>query len=243
MAFKESLKEEVRKKSDCRCVMCQKPFVEIHHIIPQAENGPDTIDNAVALCAYCHNLIGDSPSKRKQLKEMRESWYKIVEAKKKSRIIEKHHVYEKLKVVHKKEKSTAPKLVIYHVVYEKEDFKDAANAIIELTREAIKKYKSKRRVLYLDIDGHRLPNGAFDHDMWELQYDFILQNLIHYYSEIHMPLASIENPYEQINDSIPEKFIIYEEEEIPEELKKYEGTILKNTEVIEIEKQQLEKIS
>ena len=28
-----------------------------------------------------------------------------------------------------------------------------------------------------------------------------------------------------------------------EELKKYEGTILKNTEVIEIEKQQLEKIS
>lgn len=63
MAFKESLKKEVRMKSDGRCVLCHKPFVDIHHIIPQKENGSDTSDNAVALCAYCHDLIGDNPQK------------------------------------------------------------------------------------------------------------------------------------------------------------------------------------
>lgn len=136
MAFKESLKEIVRKKSDGRCVICCKPFVEIHHIIPQSENGPDTIDNAVALCAYCHELLGDSPSKRKKLKEMRDSWYEIVEAKKKSRIIENHYVHEKLKFLHEDKNTNGSKITIYHIVYENETFKDAANTIIELTREA-----------------------------------------------------------------------------------------------------------
>ena len=136
MVFKESLKEIVRKKSDGRCVICCKPFVEIHHIIPQSENGPDTIDNAVALCAYCHELLGDSPSKRKKLNEMRDSWYEIVEAKKKSRIIENHYVHEKLKFLHEDKNTNGSKITIYHIVYENETFKDAANTIIELTREA-----------------------------------------------------------------------------------------------------------
>ena len=64
MAFKERLKKEVRIKSDGRCVICHNPFVDIHHIKPQAEGGEDTIDNAVALCAYCHDLFGANPTKR-----------------------------------------------------------------------------------------------------------------------------------------------------------------------------------
>lgn len=225
MAFKESLKAEVRRKSDGRCALCHKPFVEIHHIISQAENGPDTFDNAIALCAYCHDLLGDNPSKRKQLKEIRDSWYEIVEAKKK----ERHYVYEKIKVVHEAKPDNNPMIAIYHVVYENENFHDAANAIIELTRETQKKDKKKRRALYLDIDGHRLKNGAFDQDMWELQYNFILQNMIHYYTEVHLPLISIKNPYEQINDLIPDKFIIYEEDEVPKDLKEHAGSILTTT--------------
>ena len=58
MAFTEKLKKEVRNNSDGRCVVCHKPFVEIHHIIPQNEGGPDVYDNAVALCAYCHDIHG-----------------------------------------------------------------------------------------------------------------------------------------------------------------------------------------
>ncbi|MCI8466686.1 MAG: HNH endonuclease [Bacilli bacterium] len=235
MAFKESLKEIVRKKSDGRCVICCKPFVEIHHIIPQSENGPDTIDNAVALCAYCHELLRDSPSKRKKLKEMRDSRYEIIEAKKKSRIIENHYVHEKLKFLHEDKHSNGSKIAIYHVVYENETFKDAANAIIELTREAQKQHPNKIRVLYLDIDGHRLENGAFDHDMLELQYNFIMKNISHYYSEINIPLISCKNKFKQANDPLPDDFIVYEENEIPEELKHCAGTML--TQIYKTEKE------
>lgn len=113
------------------------------------------------MCAYCHNLLGNNPSKRKQLKEIRDSWYEIVEGNKK----ERHYIYEKNKVVHEAKTDNNPMIIIYYVVYESKNFRDAANAIIELTREAQKKDKNKKRSLYLDIDGHRLEKGAFDQDM------------------------------------------------------------------------------
>ena len=53
--------------------------------------------------------------------------------------------------------------------------------------------------------------------------------MIHYYTEIHMPLGSIKNSYEQINDLIPDKFIIYEEDEVPKDLKEHAGSILTTT--------------
>lgn len=46
MGFSEKVKEEARRKSGFRCVICQEPFVEVHHIIPQNEGGEDTIENA-----------------------------------------------------------------------------------------------------------------------------------------------------------------------------------------------------
>lgn len=30
------------------------PYLEVHHVIPLAEGGPDTPDNAVAICPNCH---------------------------------------------------------------------------------------------------------------------------------------------------------------------------------------------
>jgi len=222
MAFSESLKKEVRRKSDGRCIICHRPFVDIHHIIPQNENGSDTIDNAVALCAYCHDLFGDSPSKRKQLKELRDSWYEIVAASKTPRVIEIMRTPKPTKP--KKDKNVG---IIYHIVYAHEDFNKAAKDLMNLTRESVSKCKNKKRVLFLNIDGHRLKDGAFDQDMWELQFNFICQNLIHYYSEINLPIAQIINPYEQLEEDIPEKFIIYDEKNIPEELKNHTGCLLK----------------
>ncbi len=32
----------------------KKPYLEVHHVIPLAEGGEDTIENAVALCPNCH---------------------------------------------------------------------------------------------------------------------------------------------------------------------------------------------
>jgi hypothetical protein len=46
------------------CVLCQQPapfvsqfgepYLEIHHVHPLGEGGPDTVDNVVALCPNCH---------------------------------------------------------------------------------------------------------------------------------------------------------------------------------------------
>lgn len=53
--------------------------VEVHHIISQEENGPDTEDNAVPLCPSCHEAYGANPQKRKFIREARELWYEICE--------------------------------------------------------------------------------------------------------------------------------------------------------------------
>ena len=56
---------EVLKRAAGVCEKCNKPapfvrksdgspFLEVHHWIPLAEHGPDTVDNAGALCPNCH---------------------------------------------------------------------------------------------------------------------------------------------------------------------------------------------
>ena len=79
MAFSEQLKSKIRRRADFRCCMCHKPDVHIHHIIPQAEGGEDTEDNAAPLCPSCHDTYGANPQKRKLIREMRDDWYEKCE--------------------------------------------------------------------------------------------------------------------------------------------------------------------
>ena len=78
MSFSESLKLDVKQRSAFRCCRCQSIGVEIHHIIPQADKGPDTIENAAPLCPSCHDYFGANPVKRKEIREMREWWFERV---------------------------------------------------------------------------------------------------------------------------------------------------------------------
>jgi len=78
MGFNDNLKLEVKHKSAFRCCRCQSIGVEIHHIIPQADGGADTIDNAAPLCSKCHSDFGGNPRKRKEIREMRDWWYEKV---------------------------------------------------------------------------------------------------------------------------------------------------------------------
>lgn len=80
MPFSEKLKLKVRQQAAFRCCRCQSIGVEIHHVVPQSEGGPDTIDNAAPLCAKCHSDFGANPAKRKELGEMRDWWYGTVSA-------------------------------------------------------------------------------------------------------------------------------------------------------------------
>ena len=75
MPFPESVKLEAKQQANFRCVVCHEPWVEVHHIIPQADQGPDTIDNAAPLCGSCHNRYGGNRDLQKQLTEMRDHWW------------------------------------------------------------------------------------------------------------------------------------------------------------------------
>lgn len=79
MPFTEKIKFEIRKKAFQRCCICHEIGVEIHHIIPQWNNGTDEMDNGAPLCPRCHEIYGENPTKRKFIRECRDIWYQICE--------------------------------------------------------------------------------------------------------------------------------------------------------------------
>ncbi|RRJ66070.1 HNH endonuclease [Paenibacillus oralis] len=217
MAFSEKVKLEAKKKACFRCVICQKPFVEIHHIIPQADGGSDTIDNAAPLCASCHDLFGGNPEKRKQIREMRDHWFDMMEKRLNGEVNVLDPITENpLNINMLKEKGIA----IYHLVYEHEDFEATATILMKLLQKVQKDSPNQKRYLYIDIEGHKNNSGGYDHDMFELQKDFALGFLLQFFTRIHTPLISVENNKLQRND-VPEEFEIYSnEKELMNKLKK-----------------------
>ena len=81
MAFREKIKLQVKRKAGFQCCRCHDIGVEVHHIIPQKDGGSDDIENAASLCPSCHEKFGDNPHKRKEIKEMRDWWYEVIEEK------------------------------------------------------------------------------------------------------------------------------------------------------------------
>jgi ribosomal protein L37E len=79
MPFPDSVRNEALKRAHFMCVACHAPFVEVHHITPQSEGGPDTLDNAAPLCPGCHGIYGANPVYRKQIRQMRDNWYDVCE--------------------------------------------------------------------------------------------------------------------------------------------------------------------
>ena len=80
MPFPEPVKLSVRKRAHHQCCLCKAVGVEVHHIIPHNEGGPDTEDNAAPLCPSCHEVYGANPTKRKMIRETRDTWYEICAA-------------------------------------------------------------------------------------------------------------------------------------------------------------------
>ncbi|MDS4026804.1 MAG: HNH endonuclease signature motif containing protein [Candidatus Contendobacter sp.] len=79
MAFTEETKLAVKRKSHFMCCLCHALGIEIHHIVPQAEGGEDTDDNAAPLCPSCHETYGANSVKRKFIREARDFWYELCE--------------------------------------------------------------------------------------------------------------------------------------------------------------------
>ncbi len=79
MAFSEQVKLTVKRKAHFMCCLCKSIDVEIHHIIPQEQSGPDTEHNAAPLCPSCHETYGGNPKKRKLIRESKKLWFEICE--------------------------------------------------------------------------------------------------------------------------------------------------------------------
>ena len=79
MPFSEPVKLTVKQKANFTCCWCQerRNKVDVHHIIPQSDEGPDTEENAAPLCGSCHDLYGNNPDLRKEIRSRRDHWYRL----------------------------------------------------------------------------------------------------------------------------------------------------------------------
>lgn len=91
-------------------------------------------------------------------------------------------------------------LAIYHRVYAREDFKQAAGKLIAMVRDAARKFPAAERILYLDIDGHSDRSGMYDRDMSSLLNSFIPQVLLPYLSKACLPSGDLGNSEPQRDD-------------------------------------------
>ena len=93
----EYVVESVERRAKGICELCEqeapfknpngKPYLEVHHIVQLAKGGPDTIDNAVALCPNCHSLTKTWRGRNKSKKSGGWSDLEILEAYKNNRNI------------------------------------------------------------------------------------------------------------------------------------------------------------
>ena len=107
-----------------------------------------------------------------------------------------------------KMESSADAVALYHVIYKYEGFEESAQHLFKLVQNAQRRCPDKRRILYLDIEGHRVEDGGFDADMLELQQEFLISFLSSYLSEIHCPLVDETNMKPQENDIPPTMILI-----------------------------------
>jgi hypothetical protein len=88
MPFSDQIREEALVRSARRCCVCREVGrdVVVHHIVQEADGGPNTLENAIPLCGRCHGEAGHynprhpigtkySPS---ELKRHRDLWWALV---------------------------------------------------------------------------------------------------------------------------------------------------------------------
>lgn len=83
---------------------------------------------------------------------------------------------------------------VYHCVKKNDTFDKSAQDIYNLVVTTKNKQKNKEVHVYVDIDGHRNKNGGFTPDMFELQFDFLVQFLLKYVNSVTIPMGNFSNP-------------------------------------------------
>lgn len=106
---------------------------------------------------------------------------------------------------------------LYHIVEAGDDFETAAHDIFDLVSEAQDEFPDWPRVLYLDIEGHVRDDGRLEEDMIELQQEFLIAGMGKFLTALAMPLISVVNPDEQVNDLPDELVLQAPDAELPKE--------------------------
>jgi len=96
---------------------------------------------------------------------------------------------------------------LYHIVEEGDDFETAAHDVFELLSEAQEEFPDWPRVFYLDIEGHVRDDGRLEEDMIELQQEFLIAAMGKFFTALAMPLVSVVNPDDQVND-LPDELVL-----------------------------------
>ncbi|HEX4370149.1 MAG TPA: hypothetical protein VH019_02290 [Rhizomicrobium sp.] len=136
---------------------------------------------------------------------MRDNWWELIAERNKriTDVSETEPPFEILEDRHAEGGLRRSRAVLYHRIFSTDDFATAASDIIRLVHGSQKHVPNRRRLLFVDIEGHRQKRGNFDSDMFELQYQFLSDFVIPYVTEIHMPLFSVQNTKAQVNE-VPE---------------------------------------
>lgn len=90
MPFPRAIRIDALVACQRRCCLCQErkhTRMQCHHIVQEADDGPDTFDNCIPLCPDCHAEVmafnprhpfGGTPYHPQELKRRRDDWYAAV---------------------------------------------------------------------------------------------------------------------------------------------------------------------
>jgi len=124
MAFNEKIKLQAKEMSAFRCCICHKPFVEVHHVMPQADGGSDELENAAPLCSSCHDLYGGNPEKQKAIRQMRDHWWGLMQ-RRRANLTENQAIDRFAQIeenLNHRGSLCSKGIAIYHLVFANENF-------------------------------------------------------------------------------------------------------------------------
>ena len=104
---------------------------------------------------------------------------------------------------------------LYHIVGAEDDFEAAAQDLFSMLQEAQAEFPDWPRVLYLDIEGHVREDGRLEEDMIELQQEFLIAAMGKFFTALALPLVSVVNPDDQVNDLHDELVLQPPDAELP----------------------------